>query len=255
MRAQDLVRVMAEHGVGLTPFVNPVVPLALTTYPPGLSRGSAQSSGVATGQALVTAFPFVRGRSFRSHSPEVRGRSVASAANQIRAPCAPSNARKLGGPIMLQTPIQPAKRASGSPRIQAQLQDCGPLLDGSQSRAPSPCRSRRLGRGCNPQFHELRRLGLPHPLLPFVELPCPQPTPLAKRRHAQAALTLFRNQLTPLRQRLRLRWSHATTVLYPAAPKQAVLYTALTRYPSERHKNRIQFTEHLVDCTTLTEFI
>ena len=50
MRAQDLVQVMAEHGVGLTPFVNPVVPLALTIRPilQACRAGSAQSSGVAS---------------------------------------------------------------------------------------------------------------------------------------------------------------------------------------------------------------
>ena len=57
MRAQDLVQVMAEHGVGLTPFVNPVVPLALTIRPLILQAcraGSAQNSaGIASLRKVI----------------------------------------------------------------------------------------------------------------------------------------------------------------------------------------------------------
>ena len=62
-------------------------------------------------------------------------------------------------------------------------------------------------------LHKLRRIRIPQPLLPLIELPYAQTVLLAVRRHTLTAHALRRHQLRPLPTRFVPSRSHAITMM------------------------------------------
>ena len=62
-------------------------------------------------------------------------------------------------------------------------------------------------------FYKLRRFAFANPLLPIAKKRIPQTTVMTERLYSLTALTLLRNQSTPLRPQLRPQLSHPTRLM------------------------------------------